>query len=244
LVALLLLAAWWWWPRSGGQAVGPSAPDVLLVTIDTLRADHLGCYGDKGAATPVIDALARRGVRFAEAIAPVPLTLPSHASILTGVTPLVHGVRDNAGFVLGSARPTLAEAFRDARYLTAAFVSGFPVHRRFGLARGFGAYDDRFPRGDDPARPPYIERRANETVDAAARWLRSEARSAPSPVFAWLHLFDPHAPYDPPDPIALQGPSLRGRSGVCGRTTRAPAAGVARGAPRPRPADRRDLRPR
>lgn len=195
-----LLGAWWWQSR---PAPGPAArdlPDVLLVTIDTLRADHLGCYGNRDAATPVLDALAARGVRFADAIAPVPLTLPSHASLLTGTTPLVHGVRDNAGFVLGAAPLTVAEAFRSAGYSTAAFVSGFPVSRRFGLARGFDAYDDRFPRGDDPARPSYVERRADETVTATTEWLRQQPPDAARPLFAWVHLFDPHAPYEAPEP--------------------------------------------
>ena len=108
-----------------------------------------------------------RGVRFDEAIAQVPLTLPSHASILTGVTPLVHGVRDNAGFVLGPSPRTVAEAFRDAGYDTAAFVSGFPVHHRFGLARGFATYDDRFPRGADPV--PAVVRRAAGRRDRCRR---------------------------------------------------------------------------
>lgn len=200
---LLVLSAWWWWPRPAPAATAAGGPDVLLVTIDTLRADRVGCYGDRQAATPMIDALAARGTRFAEAIAPVPLTLPSHASILTGVTPLVHGVRDNAGFVLGDHPETLAEAFAHAGYETAAFVSGFPVHRRFGLARGFATYDDRFPRGDDPSRPPYVERRASETVAAAREWLARQPAGA-RPLFAWLHLFDPHAPYDPPEPYRSQ----------------------------------------
>lgn len=200
LLAALALGAWWWWPRTVPGHRGFDAPDVLLITIDTLRADRLGSYGHAEASTPVLDDLARRGARFEEAIAPVPLTLPSHASILTGVTPLVHGVRDNAGFALGAAPPTLAEALRDAGYETAAFVSGFPLHRRFGLARGFASYDDRFPRGDDPSRPPYVERRADHTIAAATRWLGGQSQGTGRPVFVWLHLFDPHAPYEAPAP--------------------------------------------
>jgi choline-sulfatase len=208
LLALVAVAAWRWWPRASSPA--GQRPDVLLVTIDTLRADHVGCYGDRGAATPVIDALAARGVRFAEAVVQIPLTLPSHASILTGVTPLVHGVRDNAGFTLGPSPRTIAEAFADAGYHTAAFVSGFPVHRRFGLSRGFAVYDDRFPRGADPSRPPYVERRADETVSAAASWLEGvvPGHEPSKPVFAWVHLFDPHAPYDAPAP---EGATFRER---------------------------------
>lgn len=200
LVGIVGAAAWMWrWRAAPPPPEGSSHPDVLLVTIDTLRADHLGCYGDGGAATPVVDALAARGVRFPNAVAHVPLTLPSHTSILTGLTPLRHGVRNNAGFVLGSDVPTIAERFTKAGYQTAAFVSGFPVHHRFGLGRGFAVYDDRFPRGDDTARPAYIERRGDQTVASALAWLRQATASGP--VFVWVHLFDPHAPYDPPEPF-------------------------------------------
>jgi choline-sulfatase len=199
VLALIALAAWRWWPGAGPAA---SHPNVLLITIDTLRADHLGCYGDRDAATPTLDALAAGGVRFPDAVAHVPLTLPSHATILTGVTPLRHGVRDNAGFVLGPSLRTLAEQFRAGGYETVAFVSGFPVHHRFGLGRGFEVYEDRFPHGDDPTRPPYIERRADQTVAATIAWLnRRPAGTDRRPFFLWLHLFDPHAPYDPPEPF-------------------------------------------
>jgi arylsulfatase A-like enzyme/tetratricopeptide (TPR) repeat protein len=187
-------------------ARGPCArPDVLLVTIDTLRADHVGCYGSRRAATPVLDALAARGVRFETAIAPTPLTAPSHASILTGLTPLRHGVRDNGGFALPEGIGTLAEALRASGYRTAAFVSGFPLDRRFGLARGFDLYDDRLPRGTDARRAAYVERPADQTTDALLRWLDGEASAAAAaaaPRFAWVHYFDPHAPYEPPPAFA------------------------------------------
>jgi hypothetical protein len=130
-------------------AAPPSRPNVLLVTIDTLRADHVGCYGHAGVATPVLDGLASRGVRFGTAVAHVPLTAPSHASILTGRTPLGHGLRDNGGFALPEGARSLAEDFRQAGYRTAAFVSGFPLDRRFGFDRGFQTYDDHLPRGND-----------------------------------------------------------------------------------------------
>ena len=196
-LAAIFLAARWVWPLMMPTA---GRPNVLLITIDTLRADRLGCYGDRDAVTPVLDALAAGGVRFLDAVAHVPLTLPSHATILTGVTPLKHGVRDNAGFVLGPSLRTLAEQFGAGGYETAAFVSGFPVHRRFGLARGFETYDDRFPQGSDPARPPYVERRADQTMAAATAWLARRSGEDRRPFFIWLHLFDPHAPYDPPEP--------------------------------------------
>ena len=175
-------------------------PNVLLVTIDTLRADRLGCYGDSAAATPVLDALAARGVRFTTAVAHVPLTAPSHASILTGLLPLGHGVRDNGSFVLPPAPTTLAEVFRDGGYRTAAFVSGFPLDHRFGFARGFETYDDRLLRGRDPRRAPYVERTAEEVTRAAGDWIRG----ARAPWFAWVHYFDPHAPYEPPGELAVR----------------------------------------
>jgi choline-sulfatase len=175
-------------------------PNVLLVTIDTLRADHVGCYGDAAAATPVLDALAARGVRFATAVAHVPLTAPSHASILTGLLPLGHGVRDNGSFVLPPSPTTLAEVFHAAGYRTAAFVSGFPLDHRFGFSRGFDSYDDKLLRGRDPRRAAYVERTAADTTRATVEWLRS----APAPWFAWVHYFDPHAPYEPPGDLAAR----------------------------------------
>src|SRR6185503_5897666 len=188
-----------------GRAKAPggtthATPDVLLVTIDTLRADRLGCYGYAAAHTPNLDALARRGARFAVAVAHAPLTAPSHASILTGVTPLGHGVRDNGAYVLPSSARTLAEDFRQAGYRTAAFVSGFPLKRRFGFDRGFDVYDDNLPRGKDARRTAYVERTADRTTDAALRWLEAAppSSSAPAPFFLWVHYFDPHAPYEAP----------------------------------------------
>jgi hypothetical protein len=123
--------------RGSSPQVPAERPNVLLVTIDTLRADHVGCYGDALASTPVLDALAARGVRFATAVVHVPLTGPSHASILTGLGPLGHGFRENAGFVLPARVKSGADDFRQAGYRTAAFVSAFPLDRRFGFDRGF-----------------------------------------------------------------------------------------------------------
>jgi arylsulfatase A-like enzyme/Tfp pilus assembly protein PilF len=174
-------------------------PNVLLITIDTLRADRVGCYGYARAFTPMLDGLAARGVRFVTAIAHVPLTAPSHASMLTGRTPLGHGMRDNGGFVLPEKVRTLAEDFKAAGYHTGAFVSGFPLSRRFGLDRGFESYDDHLPRGSDPRRTAYVERTADRTTDAALKWLETAGKEpAPAPWFAWVHYYDPHAPYEPP----------------------------------------------
>jgi arylsulfatase A-like enzyme/Tfp pilus assembly protein PilF len=202
VAALLVLPAC---RRAAAPAARDTArPNVLLVTIDTLRADRLGSYGHASAATPTLDGLAARGVRFATAVAHVPLTGPSHASILTGLTPLGHGVRDNGGYVLPSEVKTAAEDFRAAGYRTAAFVSGFPLDRRFGFDRGFDSYDDRLPRGNDRRRTPYVERFADATTDVALRWLAAPAAGGAAPFFLWVHYYDPHAPYEPPGELALR----------------------------------------
>jgi choline-sulfatase len=193
--------------RKGRLSSREVRPNVLLVTIDTLRADRLGCYGYKAASTPVLDGLSTRGVRFTTAVAHVPLTAPSHASILTGRTPLGHGMRDNGGFVLPSGLRSLAEDFRQAGYLTAAFVSGFPLNRRFGLDRGFDLYDDHLPRGNDPRRTAHVERAADLTTDAAVKFLQARLAAtgpAPQPWFLWVHYYDPHAPYEPPGDFATR----------------------------------------
>ena len=187
-------------------AVPPPAdrPNVLLITIDTLRADRLGGYGHRMAATPTLDGLAARGARFATAVAHTPLTGPSHASILTGLSPLGHGFRNNSGFVLASSIKTAAEDFKQAGYRTGAVISGFPLDRRFGFDRGFDAYDDHLPRGNDPRRTPYVERPANATTDAALRWLASADARQPARWFLWVHYYDPHAPYEPLGDLATR----------------------------------------
>lgn len=177
-------------------------PNVLLVTIDTLRADRVGSYGAVAGATPALDRLAARGVRFTTALAHAPLTAPSHASILTGLLPVHHGVRDNGAFVLPATLPTLAERFAAAGYRTAAFVSGFPLDHRFGFARGFAHYDDALPHGSDPRRAPYVERPASATTAAARRFIAG----AGTPWCAWVHYFDPHAPYEAPPETAARFP--------------------------------------
>jgi arylsulfatase A-like enzyme len=171
----------------------PRPPSVLLITIDTLRADRVGCYGDVKARTPAMDGLADEGVLFEHAFSPVPITLASHASIFTGLPPPAHGVRGNGGFALAHSIPTLAEALRARSFATAAFVGGFPLARRFGLDRGFDVYDDTM---EKPAGVNYdfAERRASAVGEAARAWLATRAGL----VFLWAHFFDPHAPYDPP----------------------------------------------
>jgi tetratricopeptide (TPR) repeat protein len=170
--------------------------NVLLLTLDTTRADRIGSYGHAKARTPNLDAIARNGVRFANAYAPVPLTLPSHASILTGLTPLAHGVRNNGRYVLSYDKPTLAKILRDKGAATAAFVSSFSVDSRFGLDQGFDVYDDNFQEGS-PFKALNAERKAEQVFLAFSNWLD---RFGEERFFAWVHFFDPHLPYSPPSP--------------------------------------------
>ncbi len=169
--------------------VGPSpSPDLLLVTVDTLRPDAVGWVsGSKG--TPALDRLAAQSFRFPAAISPAPLTLPAHASLMTGLLPPRHGVRDN-GQVLGAGPALLADLLRRQGYATAAFVSGYPLTAPFGLARGFEHFDDRLTAGEGA----WLERPAAETTAAALAWLAA----ARSPWFVWVHYYDPHYPYEPP----------------------------------------------
>jgi arylsulfatase A-like enzyme/Tfp pilus assembly protein PilF len=172
---------------------------VLLVTIDTLRADALGCYGHPRVETPWIDQLARAGVRFEQAHAQNVVTLPSHANILSGRYPLVHGVRDNSGFRFPAGVDTLATILKRAGYRTGAFVSAFPLDSRFGLDRGFDVYDDRL--GDPESRTAFLmqERSGATTVAEARSWLDAQKGAK---TFAWVHVYEPHFPYVPPEPFA------------------------------------------
>jgi arylsulfatase A-like enzyme/Flp pilus assembly protein TadD len=174
-------------------------PNVILITVDTLRADRLGCYGNTQIETPNMDAMARDGVLFARAIAQVPLTAPSHAAILTGTYPIWNGMRDWSDPGLRPDVPTLAEIFKRQGYTTAAFVSAFVLDSMWGLARGFDHYDDWFEAQDyTQVKRQSVERSADKTVDRTLAWLRSRP---PGPFFLWVHLYDPHAPYRPPEPF-------------------------------------------
>lgn len=190
-LGLALLAA-----AGAGCGRAPAPPrSILLVTIDTLRADRLG----RGIA-PDLDAVAAAGVRFTTARTAVPLTLPAHATLLTGQLPPAHGVRLN-GQTLAADVPTLATALKGAGYHTAAFVGAYVLDRRFGLARGFDTYDDRVPRAAAAADVLEASRPATAVVDAAIAWLDA----APAgPFLLWVHLYDPHAPYEPPEPYRSQ----------------------------------------
>jgi arylsulfatase A-like enzyme/Flp pilus assembly protein TadD len=179
--------------------------NVLVITIDTLRADRLGAYGFAEIRTPAIDSLAANGVLFENCITPAPLTLPAHTSLFTGTYPLRHGVRDNGGFVVPPQATTLAELFRERAYATAAFVGSFVLDSRWGLEQGFGKYGDDFDlRQEGVVSLGDIERPGNEVMDAALAWLRSHDRRRP--FFLWVHLYDPHSPYDPPSPFREEYP--------------------------------------
>jgi len=177
------------------EAAAADRPSILLVTLDTTRADAIGPEAD-GVDTPAFDALAARGRRFAQAYTTAPETLPAHASMLTGLLPPEHGVHENARRLAGGP-PLLAERLAELGYAAAAFVSGFPLDRRFGLARGFGVYDDDLGPGG-------IERRADATTDRALAWL---AAAPAGPLLLWVHYYDPHEPYDPPEPYAGRHPA-------------------------------------
>lgn len=177
-------------------------PNVILVTIDTLRADHVGCYGYKDVQTPTIDALARGGARFTHAYSPVPITLPSHSALLTGSFPMVTGMHDFSGNKLPATAETLAEVLRQNGYATAAFIGSAVLDSRFGLNQGFETYFDHF----DFSRLLEINldqmaRRGDVVVDEALNWLKLSPRR---PFLLWVHLYDPHHPYTPPEPFATQ----------------------------------------
>jgi choline-sulfatase len=183
-------------PSSAAPAApGGPRPSILLITLDTTRADAIGPEA-AGVQTPAFNAIAARGRRFRQAYATVPETLPSHSAMMTGLYPGGHGVHENARY-LGASVPVAAERLQQAGYRTAAFVSSFVLSRRFGLARGFDVYDDQLPAGGN-------ERNARETTDAAiaelTRPLGAEARSAKAARFVWVHFYDPHYPYAPPEP--------------------------------------------
>jgi len=216
LIAILAAGMWWMRPSRVPALAGSSCRgcNLLLVTIDTLRADRVGAFGSTRGLTPRLDRLGAEGLRFTRAYTSAPLTLPAHASLLTSASPPVHGVRNNSLFRLGDNLPTLATVLKAAGYRTGAFVGAFVLDARFGLARGFDVYDDRYGEGvagEEPERP------AEEVVTRASEWIAQSAINNQSainpqsairtpqsamPWFAWVHLYDPHAPYRAPEPFA------------------------------------------
>jgi arylsulfatase A-like enzyme/Flp pilus assembly protein TadD len=182
----------------------PGTLNVVVITLDTTRADRLGCYGYPAAQTPHIDALAREGVLFEHATATVPLTFPSHSSIFTGLVPPHHGVRDNGGFFLEDGKVTLAERLKDAGWATGAFVAAYVLESRWGLAQGFDEYSDRFQLSKyKVVSLGSVQKRGDEVMDDALRWMEGVRDRK---FFAWVHLYDPHGPYDPPERFASRFP--------------------------------------
>ncbi len=182
------------------SGVGPNDLSVLLITLDTTRADRIGAYGFADIETPHLDRLAAEGVLFEQAQAVAPLTLPAHSSIFTGEYPPAHGVRDNGGFYLGDEHVVLAEILRDEGLRTGGFVGAFVLDAKWGIAQGFDHYFDDFELGDTVRMAlNEIERPAGEVTDAALAWL-DEAPGAR--FFSWVHYYDPHSPYEPPEPFA------------------------------------------
>src|SRR5262245_42997281 len=225
-LAVVIASAWWMRYRSVSLVVRPSACagcNVLLITIDTLRSDRVGAFGSTLGLTPTLDRLAAGGLRFTRTYSAAPLTLPSHASILTAVSPPVHGVRANGLFRLGPAIPTLATVLKEAGYRTGAFVGAFVLDARFGLNRGFDVYDDRYGEAHSGEPADSAERRAEDVVKPASEWILGASVPGatvpgatvpgatvpgatvpgawpPRAFFAWVHLYDPHEPYRAPEP--------------------------------------------
>lgn len=206
VVAMALLPACSKPKAPEAAAVNSVGPNVLVITVDTLRADRLGCYGFEAALTANIDRLAKEGVRVEHAVASAPITMPSHTTIFTGLDPPAHGVRDNGTYPVPTEIETLAEQLKRAGYQTQAFVSAEVLHSRYGLAQGFDGYDDRLWSEGEPTEFTRQERPADKTMDRVLEWLNPLDASA-HPFFLWVHLFDPHMPYSPPLPEAEAAPS-------------------------------------
>ena len=211
--ALLLVWLWRRPPRTDAEAraaiarLRPSASalNVVVITLDTTRADRLGCYGFGGVETPNIDALAREGIVFEQSTATVPLTFPSHSSMFTGLVPPHHGVRDNGGFFLDQEKVTLAERLRDAGYATGAFVAAWVLESKWGLSQGFDEYSDDFDLSKyKVVSLGTVQKPGDEVMTNALSWLETVRERR---FFAWVHLYDPHTPYDAPEPFASRYPS-------------------------------------
>ena len=187
--------AWTRWLLPSGKP-----RNLLLISLDTVRADRLGSYGHRSAQTPRLDALAASGMRFERATTVVPLTLPAHCSLMTGTFPAWNGVRDNSGFYLSDEQVTLAEVLRDRGFRTGGFIGAFVLDRRWGIGQGFDRYFDEFDleRFPNAASMDMIERPGSEVVDKALEWLGADTKR---PFFAWVHLYDPHAPYEARKPF-------------------------------------------
>ena len=195
LIAILLISA-------SAAAVANPAPNVVVITIDTLRPDHLGCYGDKQIRTPNIDSLATDGTRFERAYTSVPVTLPSHTVIFTGTYPMLSGMHDFAANKLNPSQPTLASVLKERGYTTGAVIGSAVLDSRFGLNRGFDFYYDHFDFSRlQESNLDEMERPGNAVADVALDWL---AKNDQKKFFLWMHLYDPHYPYRPPAPYSVE----------------------------------------
>ena len=205
IVIVGAVAATLLWVSRGGKSTPATESrdfNVIVVTLDTTRADSLSCYGYKDIETPTIDALAAQGVRFEKCYAQTPLTLPSHTTLMTGTLPLFHGVRDNGAFVVPQKLVTMAELFKGKGYETGAFIGAWVLDSKWGLNQGFDVYFDEFDlKKFSTVSFDTVRRPANEVLDAALPWL--EARKGRR-FFTWIHLYDPHSPYNPPPPYSTQ----------------------------------------
>jgi arylsulfatase A-like enzyme/Tfp pilus assembly protein PilF len=196
IVLILAGAALFWFLRTKNK---PLPRNVILITVDTLRADHVGSYGYARAQTPHMDRWSRQGAQFMNATATTPLTLPAHCSIMTGAYPLDHGVRDNGGFYLNKSWQTLAETLQQAGWTTGGFISAFVLDRRWGIAQGFQHYFDNFELSRyKMISLDSVQRTGDETLREATAWLDQKKNQK---FFAWIHFYDPHTPYDPPEPF-------------------------------------------
>ena len=179
--------------------------NYILITVDTLRADRIHCYGFSMIDTPFMDLFASRGIKFEKCIAQTPLTLPSHTSIMTGMHPTFHGVRDNGGFLVSPELATLAEFFKEKDYQTSAFVAAYVLDSKWGLNQGFDYYFDRFDLSKYKSISlGNVQRRGDEVIDETINWLDQHKHEK---FFTWVHLYDPHTPYEPPSPFKEKYPN-------------------------------------
>ena len=198
LLVLVIVGIAVWFFRSDGLSRG-KIHNVLLISIDTCRADYLSCYGYSRRTTPNIDELAQESILFENVITPIPLTLPAHSSMLIGTTPPYHGTHDNLGYRLGDSNITLAEILKEAGFTTGAIISTFVLDSQFGLDQGFDSYNDEFE--EEHYAVNISERKGHEATRFALEWLDQQKNSN---FFLFLHYYDPHDPYEPPEPFALK----------------------------------------
>lgn len=199
VAALALVLAAGAWLLRGSPVPAAGVRQIILISIDTCRADYLGCYGYQSETTPNIDAVAAEGILFENAISPVPVTLPAHSSMLTGTDPPYHGVHDNSAHLVDDSNVALAETLKNVGFTTGAAVSAFVLDAQFGLGQGFDTYHDDFetPRVGNTV----VQRRAGETTRVALEWLEENKNEE---FFLFLHYYDPHHKYQPPEPFASQ----------------------------------------